>query len=638
MKPGPVSAEVVSATQVEYGLIDVQMPLLVDRALLILALKSARQSLILVAAVMIYVTYLGVQAGQLEAALAVACLGITIGFWRWVLARFVGDVAQANPKKIKLTALHLQANAALAGVLWAIATLFIYPALHGLDASAYLVLVLGSIAVGAVFMAPAWRAFESLLVGHVIALGITTARVAEPGAYGFGVLALLYCGLMYVACHGYRSTTISEIRNRITAERASALLLQRTQENERIRAERNERETLLLRQAREEASAAAQRAMNVKNIFVARCSHELRTPLQTIGSSCELLEHLVSTLGLSQAQRDALSVPVRRMNSASASLLWNASRLGDLVRAESGHMLGKPESTNLSVWGDDVTAADRMVATNKGIQFNLETSAVTVLVDREALRQIVSNLVGNAVKYTAFGSVTVSLSVGQSTSVQKTLQIHVNDTGMGMPSDSIEAMFEPWARGNANSAKERGWGIGLTIVREVVRLLQGRLDVKSRPSVGTTITVDLPVVVESNTPATRDVTRHHLSKLRGRVLLVDDDLDTRASIADLLRSLGLDCVDVESAHAALKVVRTTPFDYLITDIQMPFMDGYQLAEALQTDPPHPIHPRLIAMSAFSLDPAKRHLFSGFLAKPFRAAAIADLLIAGQPPDWIDSVR
>ncbi len=587
---------------------------------------------------MVYVTYLGVHADQIGAALAVAGLGVTIGVWRWVLARFVGDVVQASTRQIKLAALHLQANAAMAGVLWAIATLFIYPSLGGLDASAYLVLVFGSIAVGAVFMAPAWRAFESLMVGHMTALAITIVRISEPGSYGFGVLALLYCGLMYVACHSYRSTTISEIRNRINAERASALLIQRTQENERIRAERNERETLLLRQAREEASDAAQRAMNVKNIFVARCSHELRTPLQTIGSSCELLEHRVSTLGLSQTQRDALSAPVRRMNSASTSLLWNASRLGDLVRAESGHMLGKPESTNLAVWADDVTAADRAVAMNKGIQFMLQTSPDTVLVDREALRQIVSNLVGNAVKYTAFGSVDVSLLADPMTFVQKRLRIHVNDTGVGMPSESIETMFEPWARGGSNNSKEHGWGIGLTIVREVVRLLQGRLDVTSRPGVGTSVTVDLPVVVDTSIPAATEATRHHLGAIRGRVLLVDDDQDARAAIADLLRSLGLDCIDVESAQAALTAVRAAPYDFLITDIQMPFMDGYQLAQALQADPSQTAPLRVIAMSAFSLDPARRHLFSGFLAKPFSVTAIADLLLSGQQHDWMESVR
>jgi CheY-like chemotaxis protein len=145
-------------------------------------------------------------------------------------------------------------------------------------------------------------------------------------------------------------------------------------------------------------------------------------------------------------------------------------------------------------------------------------------------------------------------------------------------------------------------------------------------------------MLDLSAPRSGDEPRLDLSKLQGRVLLVDDDHDARASIADVLRGLGMDCIDVESADAALAVVRATTVDFLITDIEMPLMDGYQLAEALQANPPRPSAPRLIAMSAFSMDPAKRHLFSGFLAKPFSAAAIADLLQSGRPPDWMDSVR
>jgi len=577
-----------------------------------------------------YVTYLGTRAGAFVAAATVAILGVVIALWRYLLSKHVGNTKTASPETIRFAQLNLQANAAAAGLLWAIATVWIYPSLNGLDASTYLVLVFGSIAVGSVFMAAARRAFATLLSMHLIALFITLLQTSNLDAFGFATLTILFSILMLIASQKYQSTTVSEIRNRLLAENASTRLTEQTAQNERLRQEQNDRETRLLRIARDEAAAAAARSIEIKNIFVARCSHELRTPLQTITSSCELLEQRIQSLHLDPVRAESLSIPIRRMVTASSSLLFNAQRLGDLVRVESGHLTSTPSTIELESWLDDVTTSERKTATTKGLRFTVETQKLDIIVQSESLREIVSNLVSNAVKYTDVGEVKITTSIVPSNlSGAFNLDISVTDTGCGIPADLIDTIYEPWTRG---SSKERGWGIGLTIVREVARAIGGRLTIASKPQHGTAAKIILPITIpefQANKNQNTAIPRPPHT----RVLLVDDDDVMRLSMAELLRHLGIDCVETDNGSTALSQAALRHFDVVLTDIQMPGMDGYALAEKLLDAAEADRQPRIIAMSAYSIDPDKKHLFSGFLSKPFSASDAARLFKAAEAPDW-----
>lgn len=609
---------------------DDEIDLSVERTLLAIALQSARQSLPLVALVMGYVTYLGMQAGAIVAASTVASLGFTIGLWRLVLSRHVGDPTIANSETLRFAQINLQTNAGAAGLLWAIATLWIYPSLNGLDASAYLVLVFGSIAVGSVFMAAAKRAFATLLIMHMLALMITLMRAPNLNAAGFAILTILFSGLMLVASQKYRSTTVSEIRNRLLAERASAQLVAQTAQNESLRQEQNERETRLLRAARNEAASAAARSIEVKNVFVARCSHELRTPLQTITSSCELLEQLVQALPIETARSESLSIPIRRMVTASNSLLFNAQRLGELVRVESGHLTSTPSTILLKDWLDDVTSNDQKIATSKGLQFRLDAHSIAISVRTESLREIVSNLVSNAVKYTVVGEVVVNAYMSPFASGgSSTLEISVSDSGCGIPDELIDTVCEPWTRG---ASKERGWGIGLTIVREVTRSIGGQLKIESKQNKGTLAKVSVPIDLPSGDD-NDELASPIPHPINTRVLLVDDDDVMRLSMAEVMRHLGIDCVETDNGVTALALVGLSQFEVVLTDIQMPDMDGYALAEKILHVRDGRSLPHIIAMSAYSIDPVKKHLFSGFLSKPFSVADVAKIIVAGQAPDW-----
>jgi signal transduction histidine kinase/CheY-like chemotaxis protein len=609
---------------------DYEIELSVERTLLAIALQSARQSLPLVALVMGYVTYLGIQSGAIVAASTVAALGFTIGIWRFILSRHIGDPRSASLQTIRFAQINLQTNAGVAGLLWAIATIWIYPSLGGLDASAYLVLVFGSIAVGSVFMAAARRAFATLLIMHLLALMITLLRTSSVDSAGFAILTILYSWLMLVASQKYRSTTVSEIRNRLLAEYASAQLVAQTAQNEKLRQEQNERETRLLRAAREEAASAAARSIEVKNIFVARCSHELRTPLQTITSSCELLEQMIQTLPLAKSKSDSLSIPIRRMVTASNSLLFNAQRLGELVRVESGHLNSTPTTILLQDWLDDVTSNDRRTAISKGLNFVLNTHSIAISVRAESLREIVSNLVSNAVKYTDTGEVTVTAKIlFSSTGSLPLLEISVCDTGCGIPEALIDTVYEPWTRG---VSKERGWGIGLTIVREVTKSIGGQLKIESEQNKGTHAKVAVPVDLPNGNDYD-EVSCPITSPINTRVLLVDDDEVMRLSMAEVMRHLGIDCVETPDAVSALALIGLREFDVVLTDIQMPNMDGYALAEKIKHLREGHDLPRVIAMSAYSIDPIKKHLFSGFLSKPFSVADVAKLIVDAKSPNW-----
>jgi PAS domain S-box-containing protein len=354
-------------------------------------------------------------------------------------------------------------------------------------------------------------------------------------------------------------------------------------------------------EALREAQARAETANRAKSEFLANMSHEIRTPLTAILGFTDVLR---DDAVRQQATPDQLQA-MDTISRAGEHLLSVINDILDLSKIEAGHMSVEKVSTPLPNVLLEVESLMRARAAAKGV--TLETRVLTPVPDRivtdpTRLRQILMNLVGNAAKFTDRGRVLVETGVEQVETrdgSHEMLVIAVDDTGPGMTDEQVAQLFRPFSQADSSVTRRHGGtGLGLTISRRLAELMGGdvelvqtaigrgsrfelRLPLASAPdAVRVTTLESAPVTSATPTPA---VGRTLLS---GRVLLAEDGEDNQRLIALLLRSAGADVTIVANGRIALEAVdwadaAGAPFDLLITDMQMPEMDGYTLASTLR---------------------------------------------------------
>jgi len=347
---------------------------------------------------------------------------------------------------------------------------------------------------------------------------------------------------------------------------------------------------------------------------LARLGHELRAPLHAIMSHTDALANEVAT----EAQRATLAA-IRR----------NSDHLLEvMVRALGGPQMPVQVACRPATLVADVVTMVRRIATQKSLELRIDCVAPipeSVLADATALRQVLLNLIDNAVKFTARGSVTLVVDFADTPRTE--LRFAVRDTGSGIRAAELESIFEPHRRGAAAHTAP-GAGLGLAIARELVHTMGGRLVAESRPGAGSTFTLTVPVHVDPTTPRCAiDVdppsTIDHAGgpRLHGRVLLVEDASDVRELLARTLERAGaeVDAVGTGSeglgrALAAAHVQH--PFDLVLMDLQLPGLDGDEVVWRLRRagcDAP------IVALTAAAgADVRARCLAAGctdYLAKP-----------------------
>ena len=346
--------------------------------------------------------------------------------------------------------------------------------------------------------------------------------------------------------------------------------------------------------ALEEARAAAERANASKSDFLANVSHELRSPLTAILGYADLLEARLTD------PDDRRSVETVRDNGRHLLALLND--ILDLAKIESGKFepeRGPVDLGELVAGVRDlmaVRAAERSIALEARAEGPVPERVVT---DGLRLRQILINLVGNAIKFTDAGGVTLVVRlVGEPP--DRRLAFDVVDTGIGMTRAQVERLFEPFTQVDAsNTRRYGGTGLGLAISRRLARLLDGDLEVRSAPGEGTAFTLSLPAVpapgaasvdldlVATPAPADPDeATPADLPPLAARVLVADDRPDIRAMVCRFLERAGARVTAVADGEAALDAVAgatraSTPPDAIVMDMQMPRLDGYRATRRLR---------------------------------------------------------
>ena len=389
----------------------------------------------------------------------------------------------------------------------------------------------------------------------------------------------------------------------------------------------SEKERTLLLAASQTARAEADSANGIKDDFLATLSHELRTPLTSILGWSQLL-----TTGNLDEQQMARAIETIARNARAQGRLIDD--LLDISRIITGKLCLDVRTVKLAPLIQAVVDDVRPAADAKSISLKLalDSDMAPILGDPDRLRQIVWNLLTNAIKFTPKGG-DVQVSLEHSVS---DIVITVNDSGQGIAPDLLPHIFERFRQADSSNTRSNGGlGLGLSIVRQLVELHGGTVTAESSgEKPGTTIKVMLPLTsfndalrateetVPRSGPHSPTTGQHSLCDLH--VLVVDDETDSRELVAAILVTVGAEVVLVGSATEALEQMEGQRFDLLISDIGMPKMNGYDLiCRVRQLSEEHGGRTPAVALTAYAgIDDRKRALAAGYemhIPKPFAAA-------------------
>ncbi|MBK6616037.1 HAMP domain-containing sensor histidine kinase [Ottowia sp.] len=268
--------------------------------------------------------------------------------------------------------------------------------------------------------------------------------------------------------------------------RTTRNLLRTHQVTDQLRHEAIEREQAMLVEAAAAARSAELMATERQQVFMAKVGHEIRTPAQIIMADVEFLEHRL-------ADSAELHLTLRRLHSAADLMAHQMQGIADYARSQSWRADDRLQLAQLSSVVGDIVNLHASTAGAKGLALKVAAQYVELLLDLGKVRQIVENLVGNAVKYTATGEVSVSADVRSVATGPRELVIVVADTGIGIPEDVQDRVFEPFFKAAQSPARRDGLGLGLAIVKTLVTKLGGRIELQSRAGKGTTVVVSLPL-------------------------------------------------------------------------------------------------------------------------------------------------
>ncbi|MCB1562380.1 MAG: response regulator [Alphaproteobacteria bacterium] len=378
----------------------------------------------------------------------------------------------------------------------------------------------------------------------------------------------------------------------------------------------------------EEARRSAEHASNAKGEFLARMSHEIRTPMNGIIGTASLLEET----GLNEIQINY----IKTIKSSGQSLLVILNEILDFSSLEAGKIKPASEPFDLYHCVDEIYHLFQAIVQDKGLEFHLDYQELPeyVLGDRGRIRQILTNLLNNALKFTDQGSVTLSVSVVEAENSTRVLRFAVRDTGMGIPKDKQDALFQAFSQVDSSSVRKAGGtGLGLSICKKLAEAMGGGIGLESTAGEGSVFYFTMPLRI----PTAEDLEafvadsmagmkRRLPSRYDASVLLAEDVEINRFVITEMLSGYGCRVEHAGNGRMAVEMAGEACYDLIFMDCQMPVMDGFEAASRIRSsDPDMPI----IALTANVLDEEKDKCFAAgmndFLTKPVTKESFAPVL-------------
>jgi CheY-like chemotaxis protein len=352
--------------------------------------------------------------------------------------------------------------------------------------------------------------------------------------------------------------------------------------------------------------------VRLKNEFVAHMSHELRTPLASTMGFVSLLLHGVYG-ALNEAQKTALL----RAGANSQSLLNLINSILDFSKLSANKMTVTLETFPLSEVITDAVQTMEPLAKSRSLEIRVEGQrGLTVQADKVKLKQVLINLIGNGIKFTKTGTVSLSVQEGEG---PKAVRIRVQDTGIGIAEKDLPLLFQEFQQIDMSASREyTGTGLGLVISKKFVELMGGTITVTSHPGAGTTFTLELPIRTEANAPGVPlEVVPTMQEAGVKTVVAIDDDPDALKLLADSLGGTPFRLAGARSGKEGLELIRKLQPYCVLLDICMPDMDGWAVLQELKNDSSL----RTIPVCLVTMIDQEAHALSlgvdGYIQKPFK---------------------
>jgi signal transduction histidine kinase/CheY-like chemotaxis protein len=577
----------------------------IQREILQVALSNSGRSVWLLMAAVLFMAWLGHDVGRTWAAGSVLVLGTAVSAWRWRISARWGATTEHPSSDITRATHELEANAVAVGLMWALVTVFIYPLLIGPMASTYLIALTGSVAVAALFMALAGRAFKILLAMQVVSLAAVSLLVDSVQSLPLAVLSVLFGLTMLRATREFRDINLASLRDRQAADES--------------------------RRSLERAVEEARAADAAKSQFLATMSHEIRTPMNGVLGAMDLLKETP----LDQRQRRL----VRTAAQSGESLMEILNDVLDHSKIEAGKLALAQSPTSLHSVAMSAAALFRARAETKSLALVLDIEPDVpdgVLADGPRLKQVLLNLLSNAVKFTERGGITLRLALQSREPHAVRVRFEVQDSGVGIQAEELERVFLPFTQfGGTRARLSGGTGLGLSISQRIIEAMGGRIEVTSRVGAGSNFwfTLFLPLAPEMP-PRPVDSDFSGLDgpdHLEGVVMLVEDNEVNRLIGTEMLRSFGLDVKVAHDGAQALQLLEQHRVDLVLMDIGMPVLDGHEATRQLRERETRLKLPRVpvVALTAYAFESdAAKALDAGMdahIAKPYSREQLREIV-------------
>lgn len=390
-----------------------------------------------------------------------------------------------------------------------------------------------------------------------------------------------------------------------------------------------------------EAKLAADSANQAKSEFLANMSHELRTPLNGILGYAQVLERNPDISGKSLEG-------VGIIRQCGSHLLMLLNDILDLSKIEARKLELFPSTVHLPSFLNGVTEICRIRAEQKGILFNVVLDRdlpPAVEVDEKRLRQVLINLMGNAIKFTDIGGVTLKVNRLEQQDIEKnhthcTICFSIEDTGVGMSPEQLQKIFKPFEQVGDVGKRPDGTGLGLTISQRITALMGSKIQVESSLGEGSIFSVELTVPINDDYAAGIGSTQQKIIGIQGntrQILIVEDDKNHLNVLSNILQAISFRTLEATDGFEGLKLATENNPDAILLDLAMPNMDGFELMVKLQANPQTSSIPIIVSSaSVFDAD-RQRSLEAGaksFLPKPLQAEELTNTLGNILNLEWI----